>query len=751
MAEIDEQLYKELIDKIKTYHPSDDFSMVEKAYKLAVEAHKEQKRKSGEPYIIHPLKVAYILAELELDMETITAGILHDIIEDTPYTYEDIAHLFSEEIAALVDGVTKLGKLSYTTKEEAQAENYRKMFLAMAKDIRVILIKLADRLHNMRTLNYMTPEKQREKAQETLDIYAPLAHRLGISKIRSEMEDLCFKYLNPDAYFDLAAKIQKKKEERDQFVQSMVQELQTKMNEAGIKGKVYGRTKHFFSIYKKMVNQNKTLDQIYDLFAIRALVDSVKDCYAVLGIVHTAYTPMPGRIKDYIAMPKPNMYQSLHNTLIGPHGQVFEVQIRTWEMHRTSEYGIAAHWKYKEGRANEKSSKAQKSEEAKLAWLRQIMEWQKDMSDNKEYLDTIKLDLNIYSTQVYAFTPQGDVIQLTKDSTPIDFAYMIHSAVGNKMVGARVNNKIVPLDHKIQNGDIVEIITSQNSKGPNRDWLAIVKTAQARTKIKQWFKKEEKEENIIRGREMILADIKKKGYQPQDLLRPEWEEIVLVKYDFKTWDALLAAVGYGGMKEGQVVNRLKDEYLKEKRKTQTAEDALKDFEKTIDQKPVKKHKSKSGVVVEGIGDVAVRFSKCCSPVPGDEIIGFVTRGRGVTIHRTDCINVINLSNEERGRLINAEWDTQFAKGESNTSYLAELKVVANDRVGLIVEISRQLADDDISVKGFNVRTTKDMQAILNVTIEIKTKEQLERVVTRLKNLRDVTEVERVSGQGRYRV
>ena len=747
MAEIDEQLYKELIDKIKTYHPSDDFSMVEKAYKLAVEAHKEQKRKSGEPYIIHPLKVAYILAELELDMETITAGILHDIIEDTPYTYEDIAHLFSEEIAALVDGVTKLGKLSYTTKEEAQAENYRKMFLAMAKDIRVILIKLADRLHNMRTLNYMTPEKQREKAQETLDIYAPLAHRLGISKIRSEMEDLCFKYLNPDAYFDLAAKIQKKKEERDQFVQSMVQELQTKMNEAGIKGKVYGRTKHFFSIYKKMVNQNKTLDQIYDLFAIRALVDSVKDCYAVLGIVHTAYTPMPGRFKDYIAMPKPNMYQSLHNTLIGPHGQVFEVQIRTWEMHRTSEYGIAAHWKYKEGRANEKSSKAQKSEEAKLAWLRQIMEWQKDMSDNKEYLDTIKLDLNIYSTQVYAFTPQGDVIQLTKDSTPIDFAYMIHSAVGNKMVGARVNNKIVPLDHKIQNGDIVEIITSQNSKGPNRDWLAIVKTAQARTKIKQWFKKEEKEENIIRGREMILADIKKKGYQPQDLLRPEWEEIVLVKYDFKTWDALLAAVGYGGMKEGQVVNRLKDEYLKEKRKTQTAEDALKDFEKTIDQKPVKKHKSKSGVVVEGIGDVAVRFSKCCSPVPGDEIIGFVTRGRGVTIHRTDCINVINLSNEERGRLINAEWDTQFAKGESNTSYLAELKVVANDRVGLIVEISRQLADDDISVKGFNVRTTKDMQAILNVTIEIKTKEQLERVVTRLKNLRDVTEVERVSGPG----
>ena len=747
MVPVEEQLYRELVEKIKTYHPSDDFSMLEKAYQLANNAHKDQKRKSGEPYIIHPLKVAYILAELELDMESIVAGILHDVIEDTEYSYEDISNMFSEEIAAIVDGVTKLGKLSYTTKEEVQAENYRKMFLAMAKDIRVILIKLADRLHNMRTLNYMKPEKQKEKAQETLDIYAPLAHRLGISKIRSEMEDLCFKYLEPDAFFDLATKIERKKEERDEFVQDIVKDLQKKMDEAGIKGKVYGRTKHFFSIYKKMVNQNKTMDQIYDLFAIRALVDNVKDCYAVLGIVHTMYTPMPGRFKDYIAMPKPNMYQSLHNSLIGPNGQVFEVQIRTWEMHRTSEYGIAAHWKYKEGKANEKGNKATRRDEEKLAWLRQIMEWQQDMADNKEYLDTLKQDFNIFSTQVYAFTPQGDVIQLTKDSTPIDFAYMIHTAVGNKMVGARVNNKIVPIDHRIQNGDIVEIITSQNSKGPNRDWLNLVKSAQARTKIKQWFKKEEKEENIIRGRELVLADMKKKGFQPNDLLRPEWMEIVYVKYDFKTWDALLAAVGYGGLKEGQVVNRLKDEYLKEKRKTQTAEDVLKDFEKTIDDKPVKKHKSKSGIVVEGIGDVAVRFSKCCSPVPGDEIVGFVTRGRGVTIHRTDCVNVINLSNDERGRLINAEWDTQFAKGDTNTSYLAELRVTANDRVGLILEISRQLADDDISVKGFNVRTTKDLLAIFNITIEIKTKEQLERVVKKLKALKDIVEVERVSGLG----
>lgn len=739
---IAEQLYRELIEKIKTYHPSKDFEMVEKAFSLAENAHKEQKRKSGEPYIIHPLKVAYILAELELDMESIVAGILHDMIEDTEYSYEDISNLFSEEIAVLVDGVTKLGKLSYSTKEEIQAENYRKMFLAMAKDIRVILIKLADRLHNMRTLNYMTPEKQREKAQETLDIYAPLAHRLGISKIRTEMEDLCFKYLNPDAYFDLAAKIERKRVERESFVQGIVEELQSKMEDAGIKGQIYGRNKHFFSIYKKMVNQNKTLDQIYDLFAVRAIVDTVRDCYGVLGIVHTMYKPMPGRFKDYIAMPKPNMYQSLHNTLIGPSGEPFEIQIRTWEMHRTSEYGIAAHWKYKEGKAGDKSNQ---KEEAKLTWLRQILEWQKDMSDNKEYLDTIKLDLNIFTDQVYAFTPQGDVIQLAKNATPIDFAYMIHSAVGNKMVGARVNNKMVTIDYKIQNGDIVEIMTSQNSKGPSRDWLALVKTSQARTKIKQWFKKEEKEENILRGREMLLSDMKKKGFQPQDLLRPEWQEIVLNKYDFKNWDALTAAVGYGGLKEGQVVNRLKEEYLKEKRKEQTAEDILHDFEQTVDQKPLKQHKSKSGIVVEGIGDVAVRFSKCCSPVPGDEIVGFVTRGRGVTIHRTDCVNVMNLSNEERNRLINAEWDAQFAQGGVNASYLAEIRITASDRVGLIMEISRMLADDDISVKGFNVRTTKDMLAIINISMEIRTKEQLERIVNRLNNVKDILEIKRVAG------
>ncbi len=743
MATADE-LFQELMDRIKQYHPAKDYSMLEKAYALAADAHKEQKRKSGEPYVIHPLKVAYILAELELDMESIVAGILHDVIEDTNYSHEDIAKLFSEEVAALVDGVTKLGKLSYTTKEEIQAENYRKMFLAVAKDIRVILIKLADRLHNMRTLNYMTPEKQREKAQETLDIYAPLAHRLGISKIRTEMEDLCFKYLNPEAYFDLAAKIEKKRVEREAFVQNIVTEVKTKMDEAGISGKIEGRSKHFFSIYKKMVNQNKTLDQIYDLFAVRAIVDSIKDCYAVLGIVHTMYTPMLGRFKDYIAMPKPNMYQSLHNTLIGPNGQPFEIQIRTWDMHRTSEYGIAAHWKYKEGKTGDNSDK---TEEEKLVWLRQILEWQRDMSDNKEYLDTIKLDLNVFTTQVYAFTPQGRVVQLPKDSTPIDFAYMIHSAVGNKMVGARVNNRMVTIDYNIQNGDIVEIMTSQNSRGPSRDWLTLVKSSQARSKIKQWFKKEEKEDNILRGKEMLLSDMKKKGYTSSDLLRPEWMELIMDKYDFKNWDSIMAAVGYGGIKEGQLVNRLIDEYLKVKRKTQTAEEILQDFEKTVDQKPIpKKKKSKSGIVVEGIGDVAVRFSKCCSPVPGDEIIGFVTRGRGVTIHRTDCVNIMNLSDDERGRLINAEWDSQYTHGDVlSAAYLAEIRVTANDRTGLLFEISRLLADEDISVKGFNIRTTKDMLAIFNITLEIRTKDQLVRITKRIKGVKDVIDIERVTG------
>ena len=735
---IEEELYKELIDKMNTYHPTKEFDIIEKAYRLAVEAHKDQKRKSGEPYIIHPLKVAYILAELELDKETITAGILHDTIEDTPYTYENIVELFSEEVANLVDGVTKLGKLSYSTKEEMQAENYRKMFMAMAKDIRVILIKLADRLHNMRTLNYMTEAKQREKAQETLDIYAPLAHRLGISKIRKEMEDLCFKYLNPDAYEDLKEKIERKQIEREDFVKSIVNDLKQRMEQSGIKGKVVGRSKHFFSIYKKMVNQNKTLDQIYDLFAVRAIVDTVRDCYGVLGVVHTMYTPMPGRFKDYIAMPKPNMYQSLHNTLIGPEGEPFEVQIRTWDMHRTSEYGIAAHWKYKEGGKNNANKKGN-SEEAKLTWLRQILEWQKDMSDNKEYLDTIKLDLNIFNDQVYAFTPQGKVVSLPKGSTTIDFAYMIHSAVGNKMVGARVNNKMVSIEYKIQNGDRIEILTSQNSKGPSRDWLSVVKSSQARTKINQWFKKEFKEENILKGRELIEKDMKKKNYVPSELLKTEWMQIVLNKFGFRDWDALCAAVGHGGVKEGQVTNRLAEEYLREKKK-QEDQNVLLDALNIVQK--LERYKSKSGVVVKGIGDVAVRFSKCCNPVPGDEIVGFVTRGRGVTIHRTDCINVMNLTEDDRHRLIEAEWDVE-GKGMANVSYLASIRIVGTDRVGLMMEVSKVFTDEDVSVKSLTIKTTKTT-AIFDVAIEVKGKEQLEKIIKRLMKLNDILEIERVA-------
>ena len=734
-------LYDRLIERIKSYHPTNDLSMVEKAYKLAREAHTDQFRRSGEPYIIHPLKVAYILAELELDIESIVAGLLHDVIEDTPYTYDDISRIFSPEIALLVDGVTKLGKIEYSTKEEIQAENYRKMFLAMAKDIRVILIKLADRLHNMRTLNYMTPEKQREKAQETIDIYAPLAHRLGISKIKTEMEDLCFKYLNSEAYHDLARKIEMKKSEREAFVETIVKEVKARMDEAGIKGTVMGRSKHFFSIYKKMVNQNKSLDQIYDLFAVRAIVDSVKDCYAVLGIVHDMYKPMPGRFKDYIAMPKPNMYQSLHNTLIGPGGEPFEIQIRTWEMHRTSEYGIAAHWKYKEGKGKEKSLS---SEEEKLVWLRQILEWQRDMSDDKEFIDTLKLDLNIFNDQVYAFTPRGDVISLPAGSTPIDFAYAIHTAVGNKMVGARVNNKIVTFDYEIKNGDRIEVITSQNSKGPSSDWLNLVKSSQARTKINQWFKKEFKEENIIKGKELLDKDAKKKGHSLTELAKPEYIEGLFKKFAFKDWDAICAAVGHGGVKEGQIINRLIEEADKEAKKKQTAQDIIKKME---EQSAVKaaapKPKSNNGVIIKGVGDVAVRFSKCCSPVPGDEIVGFVTRGRGVSIHRTDCVNIINLDELERNRLLEAEWDIKDAS--VSTSYATEIKITASDRSGLIMDISRVLSEEGLSVKSFNGRSNKDGSAVFNIIIDITGKKQLEKVCSHFMNIKGVDEIERVTG------
>ena len=544
-----DKLYEALVNRIRKYHPSEDLSLIEKAYTIAKDAHEGQFRKSGEPYIIHPIWVGIILAELEMDKETIAAGILHDVVEDTIMSSEEIAAIFGTEVSLLVEGVTKIGQLSYSKdkdKLEMQAETLRKMFLAMSKDIRVILIKLADRLHNMRTAQFWPPHKQKEKAQETMDIYAPIAQRLGISKIKTELDDLALKYSQPEVFYDLINQLNARKTERNEFVQQIVEEVRKHMENGGIEATVYGRVKHFFSIYKKMVNQDKTVDQVYDLFAIRIIVKTVKDCYAALGVIHEMYTPIPGRFKDYIAMPKPNMYQSLHTTLMGPSGQPFEIQIRTEEMHKTAEYGIAAHWKYKESGGSAKN--VQTRAEEKLTWLRQILEWQQD-SDNREFMSLLKGDLDLFAEDVYCFTPNGDVKNLPNGSTPVDFAYAIHSAVGNKMVGARVNNKLVPIDYKIQNGDRIEILTSQNSKGPSRDWLNIVKSTQARNKINQWFKKEYKEENIVRGKEMLSAYCKAKGLVLSDILKPKYQQVVQRKYGFKDWDAVLAALGHGGLKE----------------------------------------------------------------------------------------------------------------------------------------------------------------------------------------------------------
>lgn len=735
-----EVLYKELINSVLKYHPSTDISMIEKAYKVASEAHEGQKRKSGEPYIIHPLCVAIILADLELDKETIVAGLLHDAVEDTWMTYEEVEKEFGSEVALLVDGVTKLGQLSYSAdKVEVQAENLRKMFLAMAKDIRVILIKLADRLHNMRTLQYMRPEKQQEKARETMDIYAPIAMRLGISKIKVELDDLSLKYLKPDVYYDLVHKVALRKSEREQFVGAIVKEVKKHMDDANIKAQVDGRVKHFFSIYKKMVNQDKTIDQIYDLFAVRILVDTVKDCYAALGVIHEMYKPIPGRFKDYIAMPKPNMYQSLHTTLIGPNGQPFEIQIRTYEMHRTAEYGIAAHWKYKE--SSDGKAPVGKSEEEKLNWLRQILEWQRDMSDNKEFMSLLKNDLDLFADSVYCFTPQGDVKTLPSGSTPVDFAYSVHSAVGNKMVGARVNGKLVPIEYEIKNGDRIEIITSQNSQGPSRDWLKLVKSTQAKNKINQWFKKELKEDNILKGKEMLAQYARAKGFKIANYTKSQYLEAVLRKYGFRDWDSVLAAIGHGGLKEGQVFNKLVEAYDKENKKNLTDEQVLEAASET--QEKLHIAKSKSGIVVKGIHDVAVRFSKCCNPIPGDEIVGFVTRGRGITIHRTDCVNVLNMSETDRTRLIEAEWQQPDTKEKEK--YMAEIQVYANNRTGLLVDLSKIFTERKIDLRSINSRTSKQEKATISMSFEIGSKEELRSLIEKIRQVESVIDVERTTG------
>ena len=736
-----EELYQALIARVRKYHPSADITMIEKAYQIGKEAHKNQFRKSGEPYIIHPLWVAIILADLEMDKETIVAGMLHDVVEDTTMTLDEISAEFGEEVALLVDGVTKLGQLNYSQdKLEAQAENLRKMFLAMAKDIRVIIVKLADRLHNMRTMEFMTPAKQKEKSRETMDIYAPIAQRLGISKIKTELDDLSLKYYQPEVYNQLVHDLNARKTEREEFVQQIVAEVSKHMKNADIEAKVYGRVKHFFSIYKKMVNQNKTLDQVYDLFAVRIIVDSVKDCYAALGVIHEMYTPIPGRFKDYIAMPKPNMYQSLHTTLMSSVGQPFEIQIRTEEMHKTAEYGIAAHWKYKESNDGKKSVEAQ--EEEKLSWLRQILEWQRDMSDNREFLNLIKGDLDLFAEDVYCFTPQGDVKNLPNGSTPIDFAYAIHSAVGNKMVGARVNGKLVNIDYKIQNGDRIEILTSQNSKGPSRDWLSIVKSTQAKNKINQWFKQELKEDNIIKGKEMVANYCKTKGIVLSDITKPEYVEKCLNKYGFKDWDSILAAVGHGALKESQIVNRLNEEHLKTKKAEVTDKDVLEEIVAAESKEKAKKKEGKGGIVVKGIHDVAVRFSKCCNPVPGDEIVGFVTRGRGISIHRTDCVNIINFPANERARLIEAEWEQGQTAGDT---YEVEINIFANNRTGLIVDISRMFTEAEIDVKSMNCRLNKKEFATISVGFDIHGKEELNRIIDKLRKIDGVTDITRTAG------
>ena len=733
-----EALYDQLIQTIQAYHPSTDISMIEKAYNIARDAHQEQKRKSGEPYIIHPLCVSIILAELELDKETIVAGLLHDVVEDTAMTLKEVSQVFNEEVALLVNGVTKLGQLSYSEdKMDLQAENLRKMFLAMAKDIRVILIKLADRLHNMRTLQYMKPEKQREKARETMDIYAPIANRLGISKIKTELDDLSLKYLQPEVYAELERNLEETESNRQEFIGKIIEEVGQHIEEAGIKAEIDGRVKHLFSIYKKMIKQDKPFDQIYDIFAVRIKVDTVKDCYAALGVIHEMYKPIPGRFKDYIAMPKENMYQSLHTTLIGSSGTPFEIQIRTFEMHRTAEYGIAAHWKYKEGGGSINK------EEEKLSWLRQILDWQQDMSDNREFLSMIKTELDLFTDKVYCFTPQGDVKALPVGSTPIDFAYLIHTAVGNRMIGARVNGRQVPIDYVLQNGDRVAIITSQNSKGPSRDWLNIVKSSQAKSKINQWFKTQNKEENIQKGKELTEKYARSRGLNLSDYTKPEYQKKVMTKYGLKTWEQVMAAVGHGGLKEGQVVNKLVEEYEKDHKAKMTDEDAVAEIESNR-TKQIESIRKKSGITVKGIHDVSVRFSKCCNPVPGDEIIGFITRGRGVSIHRTDCVNVVNMPASERTRLIDAEWEGDAVSGNGEL-YMTGIILYAHNRTGILLDISKIFMEEKVDIKSISTRTSKQGLATILLSFEIGGKDELNHIVNKLRGIESVVDVERNAG------
>lgn len=719
-------MIENLILKIEQYNPQADMKQIIKAYNFAESAHEGQYRNSGEKFFIHPYNVAMILADLNMDTSTIIAGLLHDVLEDTDVTYETLAEEFGEEVANLVEGVTKLKKLNYKTKQESQAENLRKMVVAMAKDIRVIIIKLADRLHNMRTLEYMSDEKKKEKALETLEIYAPLAHRLGISKIKWELEDLSLRYLDPEGYYDLVDKVSKQRKEREAYIQFIIDMLKTKIDEMEIPCEISGRPKSFYSIYRKMVYQNKNFEQIFDLTAIRVIVDTVKDCYGVLGIVHTMWKPIPGRFKDYIAMPKPNMYQSLHTTVIGPQGEPFEVQIRTWEMHRTAEYGIAAHWKYKEG-----TIKADNFDE-KLTWLRQMLEWQKEMKDPKEFMESLKIDF--FTDEVFVFTPKGDVINLPNGSTPIDFAYRVHTAVGNNCVGAKVDGRIVPLDYKLKNGNIVEVIISANSTGPSRDWLKIVKSSQAKSKIRQWFKREERDLNIVKGKDILEKEVKRQGYKLTEMLKEDWLKSIASKLSLSSVDDLYAGLGYGSITLSQVIPKLK-EFHKDYYKLRDEKNLLESNSNVY--APKKENRFTQGVTVKGVDNIKVRFSKCCNPVPGDEIVGYITRGRGVSVHRKDCPNIKDLASHER--YIEVEWATN-----EKASYQAEIQIKASDRPGLLTDITQRITDVNLTVTSLNARTNKEKLVVMNITLETKDVEQLKDLMKKIKRIKGVIDVYRVT-------
>ncbi|MBW6409944.1 RelA/SpoT family protein [Clostridium weizhouense] len=730
-------MIENLLEKIHNNCHNVDVEIIKKAYSFAEEAHKEQKRESGEPYIIHPIDVAEILAELGMDTSTIAAGLLHDVIEDTECSYELMVNTFNEEIANLVEGVTKLtklGEMEYKTKEEQQADNVRKMLLAMAKDIRVIIIKLADRLHNMRTLKFMPTKKQKMKAKETLNIYAPLAHRLGMSKIKWELEDLCFRYLHETEYYELVHQIAEKRVERETYINNVVIDLKKRLEDAGIDSDIEGRPKHFYSIYKKMVNKNKSIEQIFDLTAIRVLVNSVKDCYGVLGIVHTIYRPIPGRFKDYIAMPKPNMYQSLHTTVIGAQGKTFEIQIRTFEMHKTAEYGIAAHWKYKEGDSSQEDNS--KEFEKKLVWLRDMLEWQKETSDAEEFIEGFKIDL--FSDEVFVFTPKGVVINLCSKATPIDFAYRIHTDVGNKCVGAKVNGKIVPLDYTLKTGEIVEILTSPNSKGPNMDWLNIAKSNQSKSKIKQWFRKAKKEENIIKGKELLDKELKKQGVNLSDIAKGDSYEKLIKRYNVHCIEDLHVVIGVGGISASSFVSRLKEENepVKEKEMQESLNKTIEDHIAKTDRQ---KNSQNYGITVKGESNLMVRFAKCCNPVPGDEILGYITKGRGVSVHRKDCSNLKNLIDTDGEKVVEVSWGIP-----SGNAYFAEIQVKTEDRMGMLADIMSVITDLKLHLSALNANAAKEGIALIGIKIKINSIDELKDLMKKIKRLKGVIDVYRMN-------